>query len=52
MVISERKVVIIFNRHQGIIHSVSKVFGSEFHAHCFHHVKENFDTILTKVNTR
>ena len=52
MTISEREVVIISDIHQGIIHSVSEVFGSEFHAHCYHHVKENFNGLLTKLNTR
>ena len=52
MVISEREVVIISNRHQGIICSISKVFGSKFYSHCYCHVKENFTTILTKFNTR
>ena len=42
MVIGERDVIIIFDRHQGIIRSVSEVFGSENHAHCYRHIKENF----------
>ena len=52
IVIGETEVVIISDKHQGIIRSVSKVFGSEFHAHCYRHVKENFGSVLTKVNTR
>ena len=52
MVIDEREVIIISNRHQGIICSVSKVFGSENHAHCYRHIKENFSSFLTKLNTK
>ena len=52
MVIGERDVIIIFDRHQGTIHSVSEVFGSENHAHCYCHIKENFSSFLTKLNTK
>ncbi|KAJ9678996.1 hypothetical protein PVL29_021040 [Vitis rotundifolia] len=48
MVIGEREVIIISDRHQGIICSVSEVFGSENHAHCYQHIKENFSSFLTK----
>ena len=51
MVIGEREVIIISNRHQGIIHSVSEVFDCENHAHCYRHIKENFNSFLTKLNT-
>ena len=46
MVIGERDVIIISDRHQGIIRSVLEVFGSENHAHCYRHIKENFSTIV------
>ena len=52
MAIGEREVVIISDEHQGIIRSVSKVLGSKFHAHCYSHVKENYCSVLTKLNTR
>ena len=39
IVIGEREVIIISYRHQGIIHSVSEIFGSENHAHCYRHIK-------------
>ncbi|RVW93709.1 hypothetical protein CK203_043404 [Vitis vinifera] len=52
MVIGERDVIIISDRHQGIIRSVSEVFGSENHAHYYHHIKENFSSFLTKLNTK
>lgn len=50
--IGEREVVIISYRHQSIIHSVSKVFRSYYHAHCYRHIKKNFNSSLTKHNTR
>ena len=40
MAIGEREVGLIFDGHQGIICSVSKVLGSKFHAHCYSHVQE------------
>ena len=52
MVIGEREVIIISNKHQGIIYSASKVFGSENHAHYYRHMKENFSSFLTKLNTK
>ena len=52
IVIGEREVIIISNRHQGIIHSVSEVFDCENHAHCYRHIKENFNSFLTKLNTK
>ena len=52
MVIGERDVIIISNKHQGIICSVSKVFCSENHAHCYRHIKKNFSSFLTKLNTK
>ena len=50
--IDEREVAIISDRHQGIIQSIAKVFGSEFHTHYYRHVKENFNSFLTKFNIR
>ncbi|KAL6329679.1 hypothetical protein AAG906_026416 [Vitis piasezkii] len=52
MVIGETKVIIISDRHQGIIRSVSEIFGGENHAHCYCHIKENFSSFLTKKNTK
>ena len=42
MVIGEKEVIIIFDKHQGIIYSASEVFSSENHAHYYRHMKENF----------
>ena len=52
MVLGETKVIIISNRHQGIIRSVLEKFGSENHAQYFYHIKENFGSFLTKKNTK
>lgn len=50
--VGEREVVIISDRHQSIIHSVLEVFGSNCHAYCYCHIKENFNSFLTKHNIR
>nr|CAN61574.1 hypothetical protein VITISV_023349 [Vitis vinifera] len=43
---------IIFDRHQGILRSVSELFGIGNHAYCYRHVKENFSSFLNKQNIR
>ena len=50
--VGEREVVIISNRHQSILRSVSEVFISDYHAYCCRHIKENFSSFLKKHNTR
>ena len=45
MVIDEREVIIIYDRPQGIMHSILEVFGSENHAHYYRHIKENFSSL-------
>ena len=52
MVIGKREVIIISNRDQGIISSVSEVFDNENLAHCYHHIKENLSSLLTKLNIK
>lgn len=52
MAINEMEVIIISDRHQGIIRSVSEVFKFEYHAYCYRRVKENFNSSLTKSNTQ
>ena len=32
--------------------SVPEIFGAENHAYCYRHLKENFNTVVTKHNTR
>ena len=47
-VLQDKEVVIILDRHQAILHSVSQLFGVENHAYCYCHVKENFSRYVTK----
>ncbi|XP_019078111.1 uncharacterized protein LOC104880614 [Vitis vinifera] len=47
-ILQDKEVVIISDRHQAILHSVSQLFGVENHAYCYHHVKENFSSYVTK----
>ena len=47
-----KEVVIISDRHQGILHSVSELFGTENHAYCYRHLKENFTTCFNRQNIR
>ena len=51
-VLQDKEVVIISNRHQTILCSVSQLFGVENHAYCYHHVKENFSSYMTKYNMK
>lgn len=47
-ILQDKEVVIISDRHQAILHSVSQLFGVENHAYCYRHVKENFSSYVTK----
>ncbi|XP_019071897.1 uncharacterized protein LOC109121624 [Vitis vinifera] len=51
-VLDGKEVVIISDRHQGILRSVSELFGIGNHAYCYQHVKENFSSFLNKQNIR
>ncbi|RVW39227.1 hypothetical protein CK203_112427 [Vitis vinifera] len=51
-VLDGKEVVIISDRHQGILRSVSKLFGTGNHAYCYRHVKENFSSFFNKQNIR
>ena len=46
VVVGEREVVIISDRHISLICSVVEVFGVENHSHCYRHIKENFRSFL------
>ena len=50
--IGEKEVVIISNRHSGLLHSVPEIFGAEKHAYCYRHLKENFSSYFNKHNTK
>ncbi|KAL6321369.1 hypothetical protein AAG906_016424 [Vitis piasezkii] len=47
-----KEVVIILDRHQAILCSVSQLFGVENHAYCYRHVKENFSSYVTKYSMK
>ena len=51
-VLDGKEVVIISDRHQGILCSVPELFGIGNHAYCYRHVKENFSSFLNKQNIR
>ncbi|KAL6350749.1 hypothetical protein AAG906_028217 [Vitis piasezkii] len=47
-ILQDKEVVIISDRHQEILRSVSQLFGVENHAYYYRHVKENFSSYVTK----
>ena len=47
-ILQDKEVVIISDRHQAILHSVSQLFGVENHVYCYYHVKKNFSSYVTK----
>ncbi|XP_059598679.1 uncharacterized protein LOC132255063 [Vitis vinifera] len=51
-ILDGQEVIIISDRHQGILHSVSELFGVENHAYCYRHVKENFSSFFNRQNIR
>ncbi|KAL6326014.1 hypothetical protein AAG906_038506 [Vitis piasezkii] len=51
-VLDGKEVVIISDRHQGILRSVSELFVTGNHAYCYRHVKANFSSFLNKQNIR
>ena len=52
IVVGNKEVIIISDRHPTLLRSVLKVFGLENHAYCYRHLKENFSSFLSKHNTR
>ena len=51
-IIGEKEVVIISDRHPGLLRSVPEIFGAENHAYCYRHLKENFSSYFNKHNTK
>ena len=51
-VVQDKEEVIISDKHPTLLHNVLEVFGIEKHAYCYHHMKENFSSFLSKYNTR
>ena len=50
--IKEKEVVIISDRHSGLLRSIPKIFGAENHAYCYRHLKENFSSYFNKHNIK
>ena len=50
--IGDKDVVILSNRHMGLLRSVPKLFGEENHTYCYRHLKKNFNSFLNKYNRR
>ena len=44
----EKEVVIISDSHPALLRSAPEIFGAENHVYCYRHLKENFNTIVTK----
>ena len=44
--------VILSDRHPGLLRSLLELFGEENHAYCYRHLKENFSSFSNKSNTR
>ena len=51
-VVEDKELVIISDRHPVLLCSVPKVFGLENHTYYYRHLKENFNSFLSKHNTR
>ena len=50
--VGDKEVMIILDRHLGLLLSVSKIFGGENHAYCYHHLKETFGSFFSKHTTK
>ena len=50
--LGDKDVVILSDRHPGLLRSVPELFGEENHAYCYRHLKENFSSFFNKSNTR
>ena len=51
-IFEDEEVVIISYKHPSLLWSVPEIFGDENHAYYYRHLKENFNTVVTKHNTR
>lgn len=49
LIIRSLEVVVLSDRHPGIISSVAEIFGEENHCFCLRHLKENFNSELMKL---
>ena len=44
--------VILSDKHSGLLRSVPELFGGENHDYCYHHLKEKLSSFLNKYNTK
>ena len=44
--IGDKDVVILLDRHPGLLRSEPELFGEENHAYCYCHLKENFNSFF------
>ena len=44
--------VILSNRHSGLLRSILELFRGENHAYFYRHLKENFSSFFNKYNIR
>ena len=51
-VVGNKEVIIISDRHPTLLHSVPEEFGLKNHTYYYRHLKENFNSFLSKHNTR
>ncbi|XP_028770193.1 uncharacterized protein LOC114727670 [Neltuma alba] len=49
-IVGSKPLTIVSDRHNAIIGAVQSVFGSDRHAYCYRHVKENFSAEWLKLN--
>ena len=52
MIVGEKEVVIISDRHSTLLRIVHEIFRAENLAYYYRHLKENIGTVVTKHNTR
>ncbi|RVW92859.1 hypothetical protein CK203_040504 [Vitis vinifera] len=52
IVVGNQEIIIVLDRHLALLRSVLEMFGLENHAYCYRHLKENFSSFLSKLNTR
>ena len=50
--IGDKDVIILLDRHPGLLRSVQELFGDENHAYCYLQLKESFSSFFNKSNTR
>ena len=44
--------VILSDRHPGLLRSVPELFGGENHGYCYRHLKDNFNSFFNKYNKK